>query len=398
MAWIQERKKKNGKITYTATVRIRVRKQLVTKTATFDSKRRAKEWVAEMEYEIKKGKYSKNSDLDKYTVADMIDRYLEDVVPGKFEKERDREGVKRHLTYWREKIGKTLLMDTTPGLIIRWRDKLKKEPYVKFKRTSDKSKPETPAERKARERERSNGTVNRYVGSLSSVFSYAISWGWIEENPVSKVKKLKEPRGRVRFLSEEEHTALLDACKVDDTPQDKDKKEKRVSNPNLYIVVVIALTTGARFSEIMNLKWDDVDFNRRLFYFLETKNKERRSVPISQHAYDLLVEHKHKRVLRLNTNTKLVFPGTAGNKPLELKRQWENAVERAGLEDFRFHDLRHTAASYLAMNGASLLEIAHILGHRTLEMTKRYSHLTNQHTAGVLERINDAQFNKKEKA
>ncbi len=394
MAWIEERKKKNGKTTYTATVRLKVRKQLVTKVATFDSIRRAKEWVQEIEYEIKKGKYSKNADLDKYTVADMIDRYLEDVVPGKYDKKRDVDGVKRHLGYWREKIGQFLLMDTTSALIIRYRDKLKKEPYVKFKRTSGKSKPETPEERKARERERSNGTVNRYVGSLSSVFTYAISWGWIEENPVSKVKKLKEPRGRVRFLSDEEHKALLEACKVDDTPQDKDKKEKMVTNPNLYIVVVIALTTGARFSEIMNLKWDDVDFNRKLFYFLETKNKERRSVPISQHAYDLLQEHKKVRRI----NTKLVFPGIQGNKPLELKRQWENAVEIAGLEDFRFHDLRHTAASYLAMNGASLLEIAHILGHRTLEMTKRYSHLTDQHTAEILERINEVQFNKKEEA
>ena len=376
MAWIQERKKKNGKITYTVTVRIRPRRggKPVLKTATFDSIRRAREWAKGEEYKIKEGKYSKNTELDKYTFADMIDRYLEDVMPGKYEKERDREGVRRHLNYWKDKIGHFLLMDITPALIIRHRDQLKKEPYVKFKRSSDE-KQETPEERKSRERERSNGTVNRYVGTLSSVFTYAISWGWIEENPVSKVKKLKEPRGRVRFLSEEEHKALLEAC-------------KNASNANLYTVVVIALTTGARFSEIMNLKWEDVDFSRRLFYFLETKNKERRSVPISQRAYELLDEHKKVRRI----NTKYVFPGKEGHKPLELKRQWENAIKKAELEDFRFHDLRHTAASYLAMNGASLLDIAHILGHKTLDMTKRYSHLTEQHTAGILETMSEAQF------
>ncbi|NLF82936.1 MAG: site-specific integrase [Candidatus Gastranaerophilales bacterium] len=214
------------------------------------------------------------------------------------------------------------------------------------------------------------------MASLSVVFTEAINeWGWLEENPALKVKKKKEPRGRVRFLSDEERAVLLDAC-------------KNASNPNLYIVVALALTTGARFSEIINLKWEHVDLKRRVLYFLDTKNKDRRSVPISQHAYDLL--EQHKKVRRIDT--KYVFPGKEGNKPLELKRQWENVVRDAKLKDFRFHDLRHTAASYLAMNGASLLDISHILGHRTLQMVQRYSHLTENHVAGVLERMNEAQF------
>jgi len=186
---------------------------------------------------------------------------------------------------------------------------------------------------------------------------------------------MKEPRGRVRYLSDEERTALLEAC-------------QKSSNPCLYIVVVIALTTGARFSEIINLKWENIDLKRKMLYFLDTKNGDRRSAPIYKQAYELL--EQHKKVRRINS--KYVFPGRQGHKPIELKRQWENAVKEAKLEDFRFHDLRHTAASYLAMNGATLMDIGHILGHRTLEMVKRYSHLSEQHTAGVLERMNDMQF------
>jgi integrase len=80
------------------------------------------------------------------------------------------------------------------------------------------------------------------------------------------------------------------------------------------------------------------------------------------------------------------------DKPTDIRDAWLKAVERAGLEDFKFHDLRHTAASYLAMNGASLLEIAEILGHKTLQMVKRYAHLADSHTAQVVERMNQAVF------
>ncbi len=87
-----------------------------------------------------------------------------------------------------------------------------------------------------------------------------------------------------------------------------------------------------------------------------------------------------------------VFPSVDGRKPFSFRPYWNVAVERAKVKDFRFHDLRHTAASYLAMNGATLLEIADVLGHKTLEMMKRYAHLADSHKAGVLERMNTAVF------
>lgn len=104
----------------------------------------------------------------------------------------------------------------------------------------------------------------------------------------------------------------------------------------------------------------------------------------------LALMHQHAKVRRLDTM--LVFPNATGEKPLGIRNAFEDAVERAGLKDFRFHDLRHTFASYLAMNGASLLEIAEVLGHKTLAMVKRYAHLCEAHTRSVVERMNRAVF------
>ena len=200
-------------------------------------------------------------------------------------------------------------------------------------------------------------------------------WGWLEENPMRKVKKRTESKGRIRFLSKNEQTALLKAC-------------KEVNCPYLYIVTVLALSTSARFSEIMTLKWKEVDFERKVIAFMDTKNGDDRPVPLAEYAYNILLEHS--KIRKINSN--FVFPRKDGKAPLELRKQWYIAIKKADIKDFKFHDLRHTAASNLAMSGASLTDLSHILGHKTLQMVKRYSHLTNQHTATILEKMNEKQF------
>jgi len=121
----------------------------------------------------------------------------------------------------------------------------------------------------------------------------------------------------------------------------------------------------------------------------DTKNGERRVVPVVGKALELLKDHaKVKR-----SDTSLLFPSKVDSqKPMDLRAPWKAALTKAGIEDFRFHDLRHSAASYLAMNGASLAEIAEVLGHKTLQMVKRYAHLSEAHTAGVVERMNKSIF------
>jgi integrase len=198
-------------------------------------------------------------------------------------------------------------------------------------------------------------------------------FGLLDDNPMRKVQQLQEPRGRVRFLSDAERDALLRECSG--------------HSESLYAIVVVALSTGARRGEILGLRWPDVDMQRGMLTFHETKNGERRSVPLVNHAAELM--RVHAKVRRLDTD--LVFPGLGG-RPLEIGKMFNDAMKRAGIENFHFHDLRHTAASYLAMNGATLAEIAEVLGHKTLQMVKRYAHLTEGHTRGVVGRMNQAIF------
>jgi integrase len=155
-------------------------------------------------------------------------------------------------------------------------------------------------------------------------------------------------------------------------------------------VVVLALSTGMRHGEIMGLTWDAVDLNKGRAILHETKNGERRAVAITGHALELLKElGKVRRI-----DSKLLFPAKeiAPQKPMDLRAPWESALKKAEIQDFKFHDLRHSAASYLAMNGASLAEIAEVLGHKTLQMVKRYAHLSEGHTASVVESMNTKIF------
>ncbi len=353
MAEIVERKQKDGK-TISYRVRIRLRGRPL-QTATFASKAKAKEWAQLTEAAIREGRYFKHSEAKKHTLGELIDRYIRDVLPTKPRSERKQSA---QLLWWKEQVGKHLLADVTPALIVEWRDRLLRGTTV-------------------RGAQRSPSTVVRYLAALSHAFTVAVKeWGWLDDSPMRKVTKPKEPRGRIRFLNDEERTRLLQACKDSE-------------HPYLYIVVVMALSTGMRQGEMMNLTWKDVHFEAKKIVLQTTKNGERRVVPLVSHAYDLLLAHSKLRRL----DTFLLFPSQQDpQKPADLRYAWETALEAAQVENFRFHDLRHTAASYLAMNGATLAEIAEVLGHKTLQMAKRYTHLSESHTTGVVAEMNERIF------
>ncbi len=121
-----------------------------------------------------------------------------------------------------------------------------------------------------------------------------------------------------------------------------------------------------------------------------TKNGDNRGVPITDKLCEILKEHKKNSLRHIKND--FVFSNEKGDAPINRKKAFRNAVKKSKLEDFHFHDLRHTAASYLAMSGKSITEIAEILGHKTLQMVKRYSHLTKGHTKNVLEDMNVSLF------
>mgnify|MGYP002153712863 CR=1 FL=1 len=141
--------------------------------------------------------------------------------------------------------------------------------------------------------------------------------------------------------------------------------------------------------EILNLRWSNVDLSRKVITLEETKNGERRILPLVNHAYDLMYDYaknKHSPEDHIFSHIKYK------NKPIDIRSSWEKSLKQAEIVDFRLHDLRHSAASYLAMNGASLAEIAEILGHKTLQMVKRYAHLSEAHTAKVVTSMNEKIF------
>ena len=364
MANIQEVTGKNGAVKYRVLVRL---KGCDPQSATFKRITDAKKWAQDTESAIRDGRHFKTAEAKRHTVSDMIDRYIKDVVSGK----KSASDSTQQLLYWRGQIGSKLLSALTAPLIVGIRDCLKKEPYYTTRKTSDGIV--------RTERLRSDATVNRYLAALSHCMTTAVTqWGWMESNPMKTVTKAKEPAGRVRFLSDDERERLLKACQSS-------------KNPLLYQAVVLAILTGARQSELLNLSWDDVDMTNGRALLHDTKNGEKRVVHLAGKALELLQALKG---MKHRDDNNLVFQGrTALNKGhASLRTAWVYALKKAEVTDFRWHDLRHSAASYLAMNGAPLLDIAAVLGHKTLSMVKRYSHLSESHVGNVVASMNEKIF------
>ena len=234
-------------------------------------------------------------------------------------------------------------------------------------------------------------TIKKHFVVATDVLKRCVNeWHWLEQSPLKDggVKLPELPRGIVRFLDDDELNRLTIACK--ESP-----------NTLLYPAFVLAISTGMRQSETMNLYWREpvtppsetawgvVNLAESCIILHETKNGDRRRVPLASQALTEL--QKLSKVRRLDSA--LVFPSpTHPNQPMELKKAWLNALKRAEVNNFRWHDLRHSTASYLAMGGASMVEIAAVLGHKTLDMVKRYSHLSDGHIANVVERMNSRIF------
>ncbi len=354
MATIQKRIQKDGKAMFH--VRIR-RRGCPAQCGTFSNISKAKEFVQRVEGSIQDGKYLKTVEAKKHTLAELIDRYIRDVLP---RKPKSMPRQEAQLNWWRAQLGFCLLSDLTPSLIAEYRDRLGREETVKGT-------------------ERAPATVVRYLAALSHALTIGSKeWEWLDDSPMKKVSKPKEPRGRVRFLDEEEIERLLEACKIS-------------SNPYLYIIVVLALSTGMRHGEILGLSWKDVNLENKKIVIEETKNGERRAVPLVGHALDLLTEYFNKR----REDTSLLFPGKDSQKITDIRFPWEKALQDAMITNFRFHDLRHTFASYLAMRKATLTELRALLGHKSASMTARYSHLSETHGESVVSDMTKDMFNKK---
>lgn len=209
-------------------------------------------------------------------------------------------------------------------------------------------------------------TVNRMLACLKHMFGKALDWEMVSEDVVKRVRKVKAipaNSNRLRYLSLEECNRLLAAC---------DWRNRHL--------VTFALNTGCRLGEILGLTWDRVDLKHGFILLDETKSGKRREIPINANVRSVL----KGLVRRIDTPYVFVNPET-GTRYKDIKGAFGTACRRAGLKDFHFHDLRHTFASQLVMNGVDITTVSRLLGHATLTMTLRYAHLAPNHLQNAVD-------------
>lgn len=319
-----------------------VRRDGQSQTATFRTKSEADTWAGITEAAIASGKHLPNPESKRRTVRELLERYKRSEIP----KKRDQAKPTLYATFWIERLGHLKLARLSRANLVEVRDEL--------------AETKSPA------------TVNRYLALISHACTMAEKeWEWMDSNPLRGISRLQESQGRVRYLSNDERKRLLAAT-------------TQSTHPHLHAIVLLALTSGARKGEILGLHWKDVDLAKRTGVLQDTKNRERRTLTL---VPQVIVELKKlKKVRRIDTDLIFTHPTTGTPNPFYFEKAWREARATAKLDNFRFHDLRHTCASNLAMNGATTAELAAVLGHKTLQMVKRYSHLSDEHVRDVVER------------
>jgi integrase len=312
---------------------------LVTKT--FHTKSDAKIWARRMESDLERSRALGDPGLS-VTLSEAAQRYLENY-SGRDHHRRSQ------IKWWLDRVGHRRLSEIDATMI--------RESLRAYREGTDR----------VNGRMRCGASSNRMKAALSSIYRFAEHQGLAVHNPVRSVVGETESRHRIRYLSDEERHRLLSAC--------RNSRWNR-----LYLLVLMAMQTGARKGELQALCWEDIDFARRTARLTQTKNGDSRVLSFPHAVVDELKRHKKPTGFVFESSER---PGTL----VDEKKFWRAALEESRVQTFRFHDLRHTAASYLAMAGVDAFAIAEVLGHRSLQTTKRYAHLNVAHTQALTDRV-----------
>lgn len=374
MATITKIERREG-VVYKARIRIDGRPLL---SKTFKNRSDAVKWAKAREVEIQRDDAGLTNEAQRHKLSEAIDRYRREVLPG-LRPESARK-YKQHLELWEQKLGRLRLSELAAERIAKVRDEIAAEPIQPRSKEQAAGKPKF----------RSAATINRHLASLAAVLTSCVkNWHWLTVSPMRQVAKATEGDPVTHFLSEEELHRLLNACRESESP-------------DLYLAVLLSTTTGARQGEILGLRWRDVDLDNRVLHLrvgeeeeIKTKNKAKnktkggaRSVAIVEQVMPMLKARKESQ--QEADGSALVFPSRVSKRqPVQLRTPWETALKRAGIENFRWHDMRHSWASFAAKGGATLLEIGAVLGHRSTATTKRYAHLTEQHSHSLVRGVAD---------
>jgi len=324
------------------------------KTKTFTRKTDAKAWAARIEGDREK--------LAAYGIAgaSMPFRELADEYDAQWNGD---SRIRSQLVYLREKLGDYTLINidkfVVKGVITE---------YAEGEVLRYKGSELLGYQLKKTGKPRAASTINCLRARLSAIFRYAIENDYVTTNPVAGTKTWTMSNKRERFLSDDERSRLLEVARQADWSR-------------LYLLVLMALTTGARQGEMLNLRWNDIDLVKRRATLHKTKNGSKRVLTLPVAVVDELMRFRE-------IGNGFVFPSERKpGKPFEFRKHWNRAIKAAKIENFRFHDLRHSAASYLVMNGATLYETGEVLGHESLQTTKRYAHLSVDHKQQLTDRI-----------
>lgn len=296
-------------------------------TKTFYTKHDAEVWSRSVESEHDRGAFVNRSEADRVTVGELMDRYIQEVTPQK----RSAKNDKQRMLFLKKSFGHFIVSQLQSKDIATFRDQRLAEG-------------------------RQGATVVKEIGSLRHLLDVSIKdWGIpLVSNVALLVRKPKQARGRDRRLVAGEEGRLFDAC-------------QRSKSTLLYPLVILALETAMRLGELLALEWKHIDLNKQTAYLPMTKNGEARVVPLSRRAVETL------RFIPRYIQSLRVFWVWA--KADSFENVWRRAVARAGIEDLRFHDLRHEATSRLFEKGLNVMEVAGVTGHKTIQMLKRYTHL-----------------------
>lgn len=353
----------------------KVRKQgHPTVTRSFKTRRAAERWAHKYEADMLEADAGLVVEAQRHTLNDAIKKFRGEILPTL--SVTARPTYTGRLDYWSDQLGHLKLAEISATKIAACRDAL------------------TGATEDNPAGIRKPATLAGYLATLASVLTACVEqWHWLSVSPMRGVKKPAISNRRERFLDHAELHRLLDACRAS-------------TSPDLLLVVMMAVSSGARRSEILNLRWTNIDLAQGVMILradnANEKKGDTRSAPIAPEALEMLKARKAAVAAKRNGKvaelrpSDLVFPSRVSDgQPVDLRKPWETALKVAGIQGFRFHDLRHSAASFLAAGGASLLEIGAVLGHKSAQTTKRYSHLTEGHIHEVVRKMNDDMLKKR---
>jgi len=386
MATIRERiKKQNGKPTQVFHVQVRM-SGYPARTATFPTRRLAERWAKTVEAEMIEGKHFRSVEARRRTVSDAIFRHFIEglgLPKGLVEREAISKYIKAEraagrklkfddlitrvgrLLWWHEKIGKLKLADVTAAVLVERREELKREPYV---RANVNLKHSIRRGQKAPQYARSTGTVRHYLNALSSLLKTARKeWRWISHNPFEDVTRPSAGKKSVRFLSEHERRRLL---------------AETVKDPQLHCFVVLALSLTVRAGDLTKLVWRDVDLESGRLLLHTSQKSEPRTAWVQGEALQLLRAHDPAR----RGEKEPVFISEKG-KRYRYRPAFLAALAAANVEEFTFHGIRHSSATYLAREGATEQQLKAIGGWKS-NVVSRYVHLAAEDAKAVVQKMN----------